>query len=223
MTYISYKVGHNPVPKVAARIFLTTFTYSLNRNKVKTMKRILIYIRDNIVPSIVLAILFFAVRDYATSRPNLYGCWIVVENTLFSDKNTDLINANVLYRAYVQNANFSIDGTSEKIWETSQVGTEEHEGDDRRRSEIEGYVHKRYIPWVSDRINFHIINKASEYEDIRESTTLHDIKRKNDSTMVGTFLTSAADSKGKATWLRCSPSLNSYTKILARVKEVHGR
>ena len=148
-----------------------------------------------ILGGLVLAFIFFYVREKCFPLPDISGEWNVYTETTETsyDPYKDML---LTYKAVLLCEGSSITGTSEKIYEKSSTKEGNYTGKDRTRGEISGSIDKRYFS--KDRVRIHIV----EHGDKRDSTIYHDLKFENKSLMKGRFFTTAADSKGMVNWKR---------------------
>ena len=89
-----------------------------------------------------------------------------------------------------------IKGTAEKVYEKSSTGERPYIGKNTTRSEIMGYIDKRYFS--ADRVSLHIVEDGHG----RESTHFHELVMQKDGSLTGTFYAMVAKSEGEVTWQR---------------------
>lgn len=148
-----------------------------------------------VIGGLLLALVFFSIKEYFFSIPNLVGNWIFEIVTARSDYNP---YRGMLLRYYVllwQEGN-QIKGTGEKIYEKTSEHEQEYVGDKRSRIEINGYLTKKYFS--KDLILIHY----DEENEVRKSSTIHNLSIKDTSTMNGFFVSTIANQQGQSTWTR---------------------
>ena len=139
----------------------------------------------------VLAILFFWVREQWFSLPEIEGRWFIELKTTTTDYNPfkDMI---LIYEAMLWREGNLIKGTAEKIHENSEKKQGDYIGEHRTRSQVDGYIEKRYFG--TDRIFLHVVEQGHG----RESTTFYTLVFKSRlKKMSGTFVSMVAASSGK--------------------------
>lgn len=145
---------------------------------------------------LLLALIFFSLKEHFFSIPKLNGNWLFEIVTHKSDFSP---YKDMLLRYYVllwQEGN-QIKGTGEKIYEkTKAYEPKEYVGKDRSRIEISGYLTKRYFS--KDLI---VIHYGEENEE-RKSSTIHNLIFKDINKMDGYFVSTIANQQGKAIWTR---------------------
>ena len=117
-----------------------------------------------VISGAVLAIAFFWVREKCFPLPTIEGRWFIETKTARSSYNPfkDMI---LLYEAMLWREGNVIKGTAEKIFENSEKKQGDFVGEKRTRSQVDGYIEKRYFG--ADRVCLHFIEKGR----LRESTT----------------------------------------------------
>ncbi|WP_158268106.1 hypothetical protein [Limnohabitans sp. Jir61] len=152
----------------------------------------------NIAGGVALSILFFVLREHIFTMPNLVGVWECKHVVATTDYRpyTGMI---VWYRIVLWQDNERIFGTGEKDREDSSTGVRTYTGKGRIFIEITGKIEKRITS--SDRIHLH----WKEDGERRQSTTLDQLRvsgSKNNGNLFGSFSSTAANSKGVASWKR---------------------
>ena len=144
-----------------------------------------------VVSGIVLAIMFFWIREVCFPLPAIEGRWYIETMTVKSSYNPykDMI---LLYEVMLWREGNTIKGTAEKIFENSKEKQGDYVGDKRTRSQINGHIEKRYFS--ADRICLHFVEQGR----VRESTSFFTlIYRKRKCVMLGKFDTTAGSSSGR--------------------------
>lgn len=145
-----------------------------------------------IVSGTILAVAFFWIREVCFPLPAIEGRWYVEARTARSSFNPykDMI---LQYETMLWREGTAIKGTAEKIFENSEKKQGEYVGDKRTRSQIGGYIEKRYFG--PDRVCLHVVEQGRQ----RESTTFFKLTyRKGKCVMTGEFDSMAGTSSGKA-------------------------
>ena len=149
-----------------------------------------------ILGGLILALVFFYIREKGFPLPDVSGEWTVSSETVETSYKP-YIGMLLKYKVIIFCEGPSITGTSEKIWESSSKGEQTYTGRHRIRGEICGSIEKKYLS--KDKIKIHIV----EHGELRDSTSYHDlIVDKQRRSMRGKFYSTAADSKGKVHWKR---------------------
>ena len=164
----------------------------------RRVSRVLVNVSQSILSGVILAILFFVSREVWFPLPSVAGRWLVETHTTKTNYRP-YQGMVVEYVAIVWREGANIKGTIEKISEVTATDTTTYVGDQRIRGDIEGHVHKLYLS--KDRIALHIIEEGTR----RQSTDFHDLTVEGDDRLVGTFISTAADSEGTVTWRRVQP------------------
>ena len=151
-----------------------------------------------VVGGIALSILFFVLREHIFTMPNLVGVW-ECKHVVASTEYHPYAGMILWYRIVLWQDNEKIYGTGEKDREDSSTGVRTYTGKGRIFIEITGKIEKRITS--SDRINLH----WKEDGERRQSTTLDQLRvsgSKNTGALFGHFTSTAANSKGTASWTR---------------------
>ncbi len=174
-----------------------------------------------VISGIVLAILFFLVREKCYPFPNVDGRWNVemqTEKTLFRPYE----NMTVKYVAILLREGALIKGTAEKTYEATSADTIEYIGDKRTHGRIEGVIDKHYFSADLAKIyiieegerrpftHFHFLTVGSSdsigvktfVRNLCECLIRSSFPERSDSSMVGDFMQTAAESEGEVRWLR---------------------
>ena len=144
-----------------------------------------------VVSGVALTTLFFLVREKLFPLPEIEGHWFITSTTnetAYSPyKGMILIYELMLFRE-----GNSIKGTAEKCYEHSMNQQKEFVGKQRTRSQVNGFIDKRYF--AKDLVHFHVVEQGHN----RESSTIYKFKFEKKDEMVGVFTSTVAKSKGIA-------------------------
>lgn len=158
------------------------------------MKTIAVNLVSAVLGGLVLALLFFLMKEKVFPLPKIVGRWyfeIHTENTEYS-RYQDMI---LRYVAMLWCEGHVVHGTVEKIHEDSSTGERDYVGSDRTRGEIRGYIEKNYLG--RDRIFLHIVEDGT-----RKSTLFHELTLRSRRSMDGRFASTIADQYGSVSWQR---------------------
>ena len=161
----------------------------------KNIIEILVQVIATIIGGIFLAILFFIYKEKINRLPSLSGLWtfkISVESSSYNPYKEMSVSYIVLL---IQEGNH-MSGTGEKIKDVMSGKTTEYVGKERVNIEISGYIMQRFFS--ADECIVHI----KETGKLRDSSTLHQLKIMNDSSIDGVFVSTIANSMGRVTWKR---------------------
>lgn len=156
---------------------------------------LLIQIASTIVGGILLAFIFFLVRDRFYQLPTLSGLWTFhakTENTSYNPYK----DMSLYYIVILTQEGNRLVGTGEKIKEMSSKGVREYEGKNRSRIQITGFITQRFFS--ADECIIHI----TEINELRESSTIHIMKILNSQSMNGTFISTIAAQTGSTSWTK---------------------
>lgn len=159
------------------------------------MLSILSSVVSTVVGGVILAVLFFLVREKVFPIPDHSGRWTVISKTEETNYKP-FAGMQLRYTVILRCEGSNIYGTSEKTFEQSSQGPRTYVGDDRVRGEITGVIEKRYFS--KDKTKLHVV----EHGEKRESTIYYDLTVEERNLMTGKFFSTAADSKGKVEWKR---------------------
>ena len=157
----------------------------------------------NVIAAIIISLLFFFVSDFVFSPPNLNGKWemvLKINDTEYSKYEGLLLKYDVYL---VQNGD-QIEGSAEKIGEIKGGLLDMYSSP--IRSEVKGSITRKYFD--KDILNIHII----EYGQNRTTSSYFKLIRFSDEYMVGSFSSSAANSKGESEWFRF---IDDYDTLLS--------
>ncbi len=158
------------------------------------VEKIFLNILSGVISGIVLAAIFFFVREKIFSLPTLSGKWKFRSKTTRTTYNT-FQDMELEWVALLCCEGPKIKGTAEKVHEESLKGERSYSAKARTRAELSGYIEKRIFS--RDIVQLHIIEHGSE----RDSTTVHKMSVENKGgRMHGCFSSTAADSEGEVTW-----------------------
>ncbi len=163
------------------------------------MSDLLVQIAATLIGGLLLAFVFFLIKDKLFRIPALAGLWTfsaITEKTSYNPFKSMTLTYLVLL---VQEGNRLI-GTGEKIKEVSSSGTREYEGQNRTRIQITGFITQRFLS--KSECVIHI----SEAGERRESSTMHTLKVTRKGPLIGTYVSTVANQIGKVTWTRGNDS-----------------
>ncbi len=152
-------------------------------------------IASTVIGGLLLAFIFFLLKERWLKTPTLVGNWIF---EIFTDESDYKPYRNMILRYYVllwQEGN-TIKGTGEKIYEKTDSNERCYVGKDRSQVKITGYLTKKYFS--KDAIIIHY----EEIGEIRNSSTMHKLAYNNQDKLNGSFVSTIANQTGKATWTR---------------------
>jgi len=149
----------------------------------------------NLVGGLLIAVIFFFLKEKIFRFKDVSGCWRVTNETLKTAYNPyrgmKLVYSTILFRS-----GNDVYGSFEKIYEVAGGNRKEYTGSGRSRGSIEGAYEKNIFS--NDRLLLHIIEDGAE----RTSSTYVCIVVNNENSMEGVFETFAADSSGNVIWER---------------------
>lgn len=151
-----------------------------------------------LVGSILLATLFFLLREKVFGYKELDGSWVYEQKTITSAFNP-YMGMTVTFLVLLARDGNRIYGSAEKISDKTSYGKKrEYVGKDRSRAEIQGHIEKRYFS--RDRISIHIVENSVS----RTSSTFHILECINDKNMEGRFSSTISNQTGEVVWTRRS-------------------
>jgi|ERR1051326_426102 hypothetical protein len=159
-----------------------------------------------VIGGIVLALIFFLVRDKIYRLPALSGLWTFWSTTETTSYKPYREMHLVFLVLLVQEGN-RLTGTGEKIKEVTSSGIKEYVGKHRTHIQITGFIIQRFFS--ADECIIHI----KEAGELRDSSTIHNLKVTNESSLHGTFVSTVANQTGRTCWTRGN-SEYSFTQTL---------
>lgn len=155
------------------------------------MYEIAISIIGTVVGGLFLAGILFFINEHIFPLHNLTGEWDVTtltEKTLYNPYQ----NMKLYYKFHLLQKGQEIIGSGEKIKETLSTGrTDVYKRDKRTLSVVNGYFERNIFG--ANKVYLKII----EYGRLRQTRTTFILKVKNKNTLIGTFISTAADSSGQ--------------------------
>jgi hypothetical protein len=150
---------------------------------------------QNIITSIIIALLFFLWSDYIYKQPDLNGRWYF---TVDYEKTSLLrfVGLKVTYEVILIQDGLKISGRGEKIEEIYNEVKKTYTGKSRVPIEINGNIDFNYLN--NDKLNL----SYREFGSKRESATFHKLIRFDDTKMTGIWKSTIADSSGSVSWVR---------------------
>ena len=147
---------------------------------------------SSVLGGIVLALLFFVWNDVYWKRDTLMGVWTLTTTTE-STTYDPYVGMVLTYDVILVQQGSNISGTGEKTSErTRSSGSHEYQPANRVRVELEGAI--RYRFFASNLIDVHLKEQGRE----RETSSYLKLEYVDDHELSGTFLSTAADSRGTA-------------------------
>ena len=165
---------------------------------------LLVQIAATLIGGLLLAFMFFLIKDKLFRIPALAGLWTfsaVTEKTSYNPFKDMTLTYLVLL---VQEGNRII-GSGEKIKEVSVSGPREYEGKQRTRIQITGFITQRFLSKSECVIH---ITEAGEQ---RDSSTMHSLRVTWKGLMVGTYVSTVANQIGRVTWTRGNDNYSFYS------------
>lgn len=150
-----------------------------------------------VVGGIALATLFFLAKEKLFPPPKLTGRWYLEQTTTTTAYNP-FAGMILRYVVMLWREGNRVEGTAEKIYESSSTGERTFSGEKRTRATVTGYVEKKYFE--KDRIYLHVVEDGHG----RESTTFYEIAADRADTFQGNFSSMVADQSGTVKW-QCRP------------------
>ncbi|QTP56230.1 hypothetical protein HNO51_16980 [Billgrantia sulfidoxydans] len=155
------------------------------------MENFIASLASTILGGITLTILFFTFKEKIFPPPNVSGFWTLTTTTTKSDYNP-YKGLVIKYDSILWREGLLVKGSIEKKYERSQKGETEHQGKNRRRGYVEGYIEKNYLK--NDSLVLHVtLNDFG-----RESTYFFKFYFKNPSLAQGVFHSMTAAQSGHA-------------------------
>lgn len=150
----------------------------------------------NFFGGLVLIIFLFFYREIFRPRRNLTGEW-EVENTVVETTYNPYRGIKVVWKLHILQSENTISGSGEKIKDIYLDGKEyEYEPAKRDSVELQGYIEKNYFR--KSRIFINVIQVGR----LRKSRATYILKRIDDITMTGIFVSTAADINGTTKFSR---------------------
>ena len=166
----------------------------------KNFGKALLTILTSIITGLLIAFVLFLIRERIFPVPDIAGQWCMEMHTTQTAKvgYQDMV---VRYVAILWREGLIVKGTMEKVYDFApNTGDppKTYSGDNRTRSTLEGFIQKLYTG-SKDQVTIHIIEEGEK----RVSTHFHDLAVAHSHDLLsGTFVSTAADSEGIATWRR---------------------
>ena len=152
----------------------------------------------NFLGGLFLVLVVFIWNDLLRRNKNLSGEWEVANSLESSDLNS-FLNLKVLWRMHILQNGTTISGSGEKIKEISSDGQElEYDPEKRDSVELQGYIEKSYLPFRKNHVFINVIQVGR----LRRSRATYTLKYKTDSELIGRFITTAGNSRGKSVFLK---------------------
>lgn len=161
-----------------------------------TIETIAINLITTVIGGLVLAFLFFLMKEKLCPLPNIVGRWyfdVTTKNTAYKPYQ----GMTLWYVAMLWREGHVVHGTVEKIHEKSSADEIDYVGATRTLGEVRGYIEKKYLG--KDRLFLHVIEDGEN----RKSTCFHELTFKS-KRMVGEFTSTVAKQDGAVLWQRDS-------------------
>ena len=162
---------------------------------VYTLDPLAIGVISTVVGGLILALVFFLMKEKLCPLPDVVGRWYFemrTENTSYQPYQDMVLS----YVAMIWREGHVVHGTVEKIKEESSVGEQEYIGENRIRGNVHGYIDKNYLG--KDRVFLQIIEAGER----RDSTCFHELTFGSKGRMVGIFASTVAEQDGAVLWQR---------------------
>lgn len=154
-------------------------------------------ILSTVVGGLILALLFFVLKEKYFALPALTGRWHL-EQTTRETAYKPYQGMVIRYVAMLWVEGNKVIGSAEKIYEKSSTGERAFIGSNRTRALVAGYIEKKYFD--KDRVYLHVIEEGHG----RESTTLYKLISYPANIFRGDFSSMVADQVGIVK-LQCDP------------------
>lgn len=149
-----------------------------------------------VMSGVILAFMFFIWNDFFYRTDNLAGAW-QFSATIDSTTYRPFEGMRLYWRVILVQEGDVLTGTGEKISEFTAAGGEfEYEPKDRTRIDIVGTI--RYKFFSPNEVQLHY----KEHGAVRESSTFLELQIISENQLLGSFHSTAANSRGKAEWTR---------------------
>ena len=142
-----------------------------------------------IIGGVILALLFFWIREKFFPLPDFSGRWYFQIETVGTSYRP-YEGMIIRYMAMLWREGNRVQGTVEKIYENSSTGERDFVGENRTRGIVEGYLEKNYFS--KDRMILHIIEDGHG----RESTYFYELTIQKKEKMDGKFTSMVANQDG---------------------------
>ena len=152
-----------------------------------------------VISGVALTALFFLVREKLFPIPEVEGHWFIKVTTKESARNP-YKNMILIYELMLWREGNLIKGTAEKAYEDSINQRKEFIGNERTRSQVDGFIDKRYFG--KDRVHLHVVEQGHG----RESTSFYALRYCEKDVLVGEFTSMVAKSEGKVELCKDWPS-----------------
>ncbi|MFN2375223.1 MAG: hypothetical protein ABR538_01715 [Candidatus Binatia bacterium] len=148
-----------------------------------------------LVGGVVLAVLFFWFREKIVPFPNITGRWHFEMRTTSTSYNP-YQDMTLRYIAMLWREGDRVEGTVEKIYESSTTGVRHFDGTQRTRGKVQGYIEKNYFG--KDKLFLHVTEDGHG----RVSTNFYELVANADTVLNGSFTSMIANQSGTARWQR---------------------
>lgn len=149
-----------------------------------------------VIGGVILSLIIFLFNKYIIPKPNIVGEWIVLE-TIQKASRSILKDYKLEFKVHLLQKGAEIEGTGEKIKETSPQGeVVQYEVTKRVHIDIKGYIKRNYLG--KSKISLLIYEEGR----LRPSSATFELKIINSSTLVGKFISTAANASGEVVFKR---------------------
>ncbi|KKT86586.1 MAG: hypothetical protein UW86_C0028G0008 [Microgenomates group bacterium GW2011_GWA1_Microgenomates_45_10] len=150
----------------------------------------------NFLGGLAVVLFLFFYKELFRSNKNLSGEWGVINTVENSDYNP-YVSLKVIWKMHILQNGDSVSGSGEKIKDIQLDGLEnEFEPTKRESVEITGYIEKNYFH--KSRVFINVI----QFGQLRKSRATYILKYESDSRLVGTFVTTAGNSRGTSVFIK---------------------
>lgn len=151
-----------------------------------------------VIGGCILALFLFWLKEKIFPLPNIEGCWYFQMRTANAAYNP-YKGMTLGYVAMLSRVGNRIEGTVEKIYESSSKGTRCYEEKSRTRGVVKGFIEKKYFS--RDCMFLHVVESGHG----RESTHFYELLVRSNKEMVGSFTSMVANQDGEVRWQRDKP------------------
>lgn len=168
------------------------------------MSDLLVQIAATLIGGLLLAFIFFLIKDKLFRTPALAGLWTFAALTDKTSYNP-YKGMTLTYLVLLAQEGNRVIGSGEKIKEVSTNGTREYEGKNRTRIAITGFITQRFL--CKSECVIHITEAGQQ----RDSSTMHSLRVTRKGRMAGTYVSTVANQIGRVTWTRGNDNYSFYS------------
>lgn len=164
------------------------------------MCELLINILGTIIGGLILTFSLFLINEFIFPKKNLTGEWQTITQTKKTTYNP-YIDLKIEYQIHLIQKGYELSGSGEKVKDIMPNGEETvFKREKRVNIDIDGYFERRYFRKSKVYLNI------TEEGRIRESRSTYVLTLKTKNTLLGNFISTAADSSGIVNMTRCDPN-----------------